>query len=38
VAANDVIGRCGIIDLQSVESGPLKFRVVLLFRNEGSIL
>ena len=31
VGAGDVIGQCGLIDLQRVESGPLKFRTILIF-------
>ena len=27
----ELIGRCGLIDLQRVESGPLKFRTVLIY-------
>jgi len=34
VAVSDVIGRCGLIDLQRVESGPLKFRTILTFRSQ----
>lgn len=34
VGAGDVIGQCGLIDLQRVESSPLKFRTILIFRDE----
>jgi hypothetical protein len=33
VGPPDLIGTCGLIDLQRVESGPLKFRTVLTYKN-----